>query len=484
MQKKKMKVLFAAFEAVPFIKTGGLGDVAGALPSILNSEDLDVRVILPKLSCIPSQYTEKMEYLASLTVPLSWRRQYCGIETLVYHDVTYYFLDNEYYFRRENAYGYDDDCERTAFFSKAILECLQYLPDFFPNLIHCNDWHTALVPVFLHEHYGHISYYQNIKVLFTIHNLKFQGIFPRWACGDILGLTNTPAESQLLWGDAVNFLKGGICYADWLSTVSPTYAEEICTGYYGENLDSIFRSRKSRLTGILNGIDTIEYDPAHDNLLKTPFQASDLSGKASEKARLQEALGLPVRSDVPMIAMISRLTEQKGMDLLVFILDELLQEDIQIIVLGVGDARYEHDMRHFSATYPEKCAAVLKFDTDLSHWLYAASDLLLMPSLFEPCGLSQMIAMRYGTLPVVRETGGLKDSVIPYNQYTGEGTGFSFRNYNAHELLFTLQSAINLFYQKPESFMHLRLQAMAADFSWSTSAHAYRTLYLKLLGKG
>ncbi|MBE6954565.1 MAG: glycogen synthase GlgA [Ruminococcaceae bacterium] len=483
-KKKKTSVLFAAFEAVPFIKTGGLGDVAGALPGMLNSKDMDVRVILPKLSSIPRQYTDKMEYVASLTVPLGWRRQYCGIETLKHDGVTYYFLDNEYYFKRDGAYGFGDDSERIAFFSKAILECLQYLPDFFPELIHCNDWHTALVPVFLHEHYGHLAHYRDIKVLYTIHNLKFQGIFPRWDCGDVLGLTNTPAETQLLWGDAINFMKGAVCYSDWLSTVSPTYADEICTSYYGEGLDSIFRSRRSRLSGILNGIDIKEYDPEHDKLLKTPFNVDDLTGKAEEKARIQKELGLPVREDVPMITMISRLTEQKGMDLLVFILDELLQEDVQVVVLGIGDAKYEHDMRHFGSQYPEKCAPVLKFDTDLSHRLYAAADLLLMPSLFEPCGLSQMIAMRYGTLPVVRETGGLKDSVTPYNQYTGEGTGFSFSNYNAHELLFTLQSAVKLYAENPEAFHQLRRNAMTADFSWVASAKQYRELYLNLLGKG
>ncbi len=486
MPKKKIKkrVLFAAFEAVPFSKTGGLGDVAGVLPGVLNKKDLDVRVILPKLSLIPKKYVDQMEYVASLTVPLGWRRQYCGIEMLRHGGVTYYFLDNEYYFKRPAAYGYGDDSERIAFFSKAILECLQYLPDFFPDLIHCNDWHTALVPVFLHEHYGSLPQYRSIKVLFTIHNLKFQGVFPRWDCGDVLGLSGTPAEGQLEFGNAINFMKGGICYADWLSTVSPSYAEEICTGYYGENLDGLFRSRKNRLSGILNGIDTREYNPATDPLVKHHFSLDDMQGKAAAKAQLQEAIGLPVRPDVPLITMISRLTEQKGMDLLVFILDEFLQEDVQVAVLGVGDERYEHDMRHFSATYPEKCAALLQFNTDLSHQLYAGADFLLMPSQFEPCGLSQMIAMRYGTLPIVRETGGLKDSVTPYNQYTGEGTGYSFANYNAHELLFTMKNAVQIYREQPEVHQQLRKQAMQADFSWAQSAEQYRALYQKLLSKG
>ena len=484
MARKKKRILFAAFEAVPFIKTGGLGDVAGALPGMLANREFDVRVILPKLGCIPQQFVYEMEYIASLTVPLGWRKQYCGIETLRYQGVTYYFLDNEYYFKRDGAYGYGDDCERVAFFSKAILECLRYLPDFFPDLIHCNDWHTALVPVFLHEHYNSLPEYRAIRTVFTIHNLKYQGIFPRRDCGDVLGLNGTPAESQLEFGNAINLMKGGVCYADWLTTVSPTYAEEICTGYYGENLDGLFRSRRSRLSGILNGIDTDEYNPVSDPYLIHHFSCSDMSGKVMEKAALQRDLGLPDSPKTPLLVMISRLTEQKGLDLLVFIMEELLQQDVQVAVLGVGDERYEHDFRYFAATYPDKVAARLEFDSALSHRFYAAADLLLMPSQFEPCGLSQMIAMRYGTLPVVRETGGLRDSVIPYNQYTGEGTGFSFANYNAHELLFKLKDAILLYQEQPEAFDALRQNAMQCDFSWNRSAEQYRALYLKLLSKG
>ena len=484
MPKKKKRILFAAFEAVPFIKTGGLGDVAGALPAMLNGKDYDVRVVLPKLSSISKEYTDQMEHFTSLEVPLAWRKQYCGIEILHYQGLTYYFLDNEYYFRRDRAYGYGDDCERIAFFSKAILEMLQYLPDFIPDLIHCNDWHTALVPVFLHEHYGHLTQYQGIKTLFTIHNLKFQGIYPKANIGDILGLGGTPAEPQLEYGDTINFMKGAAYYADWLSTVSPSYAQEICTEYYGERLDWLFRSRQGRLSGILNGIDTKEYDPSADPLIPATFTVDDLSGKAACKAALQQALGLEVRPDVPLVTMISRLTEQKGMDLLVFILDEFLHEDVQVAVLGVGDERYEHDMRYFSSVFPGKCAAALKFDAALSHQFYAGSDLLLMPSQFEPCGLSQMIAMRYGTLPVVRETGGLKDSVKPYNRYTGEGTGFSFANYNAHELLFTLKTAAQLYREEPEAFAGLRRNAMEADFSWAASAEQYKALYHNLLAKG
>ena len=484
MPKRKKRILFAAFEAVPFIKTGGLGDVAGVLPGVLNGKDFDVRVVLPKLSSIPKQYTDKMQYVASLTVPLSWRKQYCGIEVLKHNGVTYYFLDNEYYFRRERAYGYGDDCERIAFFSKAILECLQFLPDFVPDLIHCNDWHTALVPVFLHEHYGHLAQYRGIKTIFTIHNLKFQGLFTRAYLWDVLGLGGTPAEPQITQGDAINLMRGAVCYADWLTTVSPTYAQEICTGYYGEQLDGLFRSRHERLSGILNGIDYKEYNPETDSMIPARYSVEDMSGKAACKAALQEELGLEVNPEIPLICMISRLTEQKGMDLLVFILDEFLHSNAQVAVLGTGDDRYEHDMRHFAATFPGKCAAMLRFDSALSHRFYAGADLLLMPSQFEPCGLSQMIAMRYGTLPIVRETGGLKDTVIPYNQYTGEGTGFSFANYNAHELLFTMQTACKLFSENPEAFAQLQKQAMEADFSWAVSAEQYKELYLNLLAKG
>jgi starch synthase len=479
MATKKLQVLFAAFEATPFIKTGGLGDVAGSLPSALKSRSCEVRVILPKLRQIPQKYRDKMETLCVFQVPLGWRNQYCGIQTLKLGKIQYYFVDNEFYFGRDQVYGYGDDCERVAYFSKAVLECLQHLPDFFPDVIHANDWHTALIPVFLREQYQAIEAYQQIRTVYTIHNLKFQGICWKFFLGDLLGLDQCKnAADQLQWGhDAINFLQSALYYSDAITTVSPTYAREICTTAYGEGLEGVLNQRKNRLTGILNGIDTEKYNPSHALF---PFSSQDLSGKARCKAALQEELGLPVRPNAPLMVLISRLTDQKGLDLLAGCLGDLLQEDVQVAILGTGDDHYQHLLESYASLRRDRMAVRLTFDEALSQRMYAGADLLLMPSLFEPCGLNQMIAMAYGTLPIVRETGGLRDSVTPYNKYTGEGTGFSFRNVSTQELEDCIHAALRLYWDEPETFEALQHQAMAQDFGWKNSAKQYMSIYRKI----
>ena len=478
MAYKKINVLFASFEATPFIKTGGLGDVAGSLPSALQYPACEVRVILPKLRQIPQQYHDQMQFLTSFGVPLGWRVQHCGVFTLKLGKIRYYFLDNEYYFYRDNAYGYGDDCERVAYFSKAVLECLQHI-DFHPDIIHANDWHTALIPVFLREQYQGLELYDRIKTVYTIHNLKFQGVCWRFYLGDILGLAGCKnAEDQLNWDrDAINFMQGALYYSDYITTVSPTYAREICGSTFGEGLDGVLAQHQDRLEGILNGIDTEKFDPQKAAF---PFSAADMSGKRECKAALQQELGLPVRDDAPLAVLISRLTDQKGLDLLAGCLGSLLYNNVQIAILGTGDPHYE-GMLCNAANANENMAIRLAFDEPLSQRMYAGADMLLMPSLFEPCGLNQMIAMAYGTLPVVRETGGLQDSVIPYNQFTGEGTGFSFRGTSAWELENCVLTAARVFWDNREHWEGLQKQAMAQDFSWKNSAKAYRAIYRKIL---
>lgn len=478
----KLGVLYAAFEAIPFMKTGGLGDVAGTLPPALKEAGCDIRVILPKFSTIPEEYQAQMRHVAHFQVPVGWRSQYCGIETLEHKGVTFYFVDNEYYFRRDRAYGFYDDGERMAFFSRAVLESLRCLTDFRCDILHCNDWHTAAAPVFLREFYREDPLYAPIRTVFTVHNLKFQGQMSRSVLWDVLALGDIPnAAWQLSVDDhSINLMKGALCYSDALTTVSPSYAGEIQHAYYGEGMDGIFRLRAPILRGILNGIDTELFDPETDPVLPQNYSAGDLGGKAVCKAGIQKALELVPDPEIPLVAMISRLTEQKGMDLVQRMLGELMQEPLQLVVLGIGETQYENTLRYFAGQYPEKMSACLMFDESFSHQLYAGADILLMPSQFEPCGLSQMIAMRYGTLPVVRETGGLRDSVIPYNQYTGEGTGFSFANYNAHEMRDAVMRAVTLYREEPAKWQALMGNAMAQDFSWARSANAYLALYESL----
>lgn len=480
--RRKPRILFAAFEAEPFLKTGGLGDVAGSLPKAVKAQGFEVRLIMPKFGAIPDAYKAKMKHVCDFTLDLGWRHQYCGIESLKYQGVTCYFVDNEYYFNREGTYGYLDDGERIAFFAKAIMDCIPHLPDFKPDLVHCNDWHTALTPVYMKSHYCPEEL-RGIKTIFTVHNLKFQGIYSKMCVGDLLGFSESEAGYLgLLEGETVNYMRGAICMSDRITTVSQTYAEEICGQFYGEGLGYIFLNKREVLSGILNGIDVNRYDPTQDANIYEKFNYDEFTEiKRRNKEAFQKEMGLAVDGGKPLMVIVSRLTEQKGLDLVLWILGELMNQDVQLAVLGVGDKKYEDSLSSMAGYMPEKVSVSLMFSEPLSHKFYAAADMALVPSLFEPCGLTQMIAMRYGTLPVVRETGGLKDSVMPYNKITGEGNGFTFANYNAHELLFTLKDAIQLYYENPEAWQKLVDNALATNFSWETSAEKYAALYKELL---
>ncbi|MEE0703296.1 MAG: glycogen synthase GlgA [Collinsella sp.] len=482
----KLHIAFASAEAAPFVKTGGLGDVAGSLPHALKAAGADVVVFVPKYDTIAQEYKDRMEHLCDFYVPLGWRNEYCGLERLNHEGVDYLFVDNERYFSRGYPYGFFDDGERFAYFSKAIVEALQYLPhtldNFTSDVLHCNDWHTAMAPVFLREFYQALPLYQNVKTVFSIHNIAFQGQYSAKVLNDILGLAHIPAAAfQLTCGpDAVNYMQGALNYTDAITTVSPTYAEEIKTPDFGEHLDGILRRRAPILQGIVNGIDTTAFDPTTDPRIAANYSVQDRAGKAECKARLQQELGLEARDDRPLMVMVTRLTRQKGMDLVTYALDRILSGGVQVAVLGTGDTEYENALRYFEGKYPGTMAVRIQFDPALSQRMYAGADLFLMPSLFEPCGLSQMIAMRYGTLPIVRETGGLKDTVIPYNQYTGEGTGFSFTHFNGDEMADAVFRAAHLFWDNRDAFNGLVENAMKADFSWKRSADAYITLYHNL----
>ena len=472
----KRKILFASFEAVPFIKTGGLGDVAGSLPPALCDEENEVRVVLPKLASLPVQFVEQLRFVKSFTVPLSWRNQYCGLFELRYQGVIWYFLDNEYYFFREEPYGCFDDGERMAFFAKAVCECMMHLPDFFPDVLHCNDWHCALAPVFLREQYRGMASYERVRTVFTIHNLKFQGIYDRAGLGDILGLAEVPAAENQLCADAnLNYLRGAVCYADRVTTVSPTYAREICTAEFGEGLETLFQRRQSVLSGILNGIDNESYDPATDGQLCKNY--TEPSGKAANKAVLQKLLGLRQEPETPLFVMVSRLTEQKGVDLLCALLPRIKDMGVQLAVLGTGEKRFERALT-LAALDSEGCIATrMEFSEPLSRLFYAGGDILLMPSRFEPCGLSQMIAMRYGTVPLVRYTGGLRDSVT---EADGEsGTGFGFEDCSAEALYAAMERAKALYSDKA-AWEALTRRDMAQRFGWERSAESYRALYKEL----
>lgn len=481
MSDKKMQVVFASAEAAPFVKTGGLGDVAGSLPRALVAAGADVIVMVPKYGTIASEYTDRMEHVADFYVSLGWRNEYCGLERLVIDGVTYLFIDNERYFKRDYPYGFFDDGERFAFFSKAVTESLQHLPEGFQcEVLHCNDWHTALAPVFLREFYQGLPLYERVKTVFSIHNIAFQGQYADTILNDILGMAHIPNAARQLRCDerSINYMQGALDYSDAITTVSPSYAWEIQTPEYGEGLDGILRRRSNVLSGILNGIDTDAWNPATDPMIHANYSAADMSGKKACKAALQEELGLEVRDDRPLMVMVTRLTRQKGMDLVTYSLDRILSGGVQVAVLGTGD--YEEPMLYFANKYPGTCAARITFDNALSHRMYAGADMFLMPSLFEPCGLSQMIAMRYGTLPVVRETGGLRDTVAPYNQFTGEGTGFTFANFNGDEMGDAVFRGARLYWDDHAAWDHLVQNAMAADFSWVRSADEYMNLYHNL----
>lgn len=477
---KKMQIVFASAECAPFVKTGGLGDVAGSLPAALVRAGAEVIVMVPKYATIKDEYKAQMEHFADFYVSLGWRNEYCGLEKLERDGVTYMFVDNERYFARDYPYGFFDDGERFAFFSKAITESLQHLPAGFEcDILHCNDWQTALAPVFLREFYQGLPLYDRVKTVFSIHNVAFQGQFSDTVMEDILGVAHIPAAASQLRCDAcsINYMLGALHYADAITTVSPTYAGEIQTPEFGEGLDGVLRERSYALQGILNGIDVAGFDPATDKRIAANYTIDDRSGKAVCKAKLQEELGLEVRDDRPLMVMVTRLTRQKGMDLVMYALDRILSGGVQVAVLGTGDRDYEDGLRYFQDKYPGTMAARIEFDPALSQRMYAAADMFLMPSKFEPCGLSQIIAMRYGTLPIVRETGGLKDTVIPYNEFTGEGTGFSFSNFNGDEMGDAVFRAARLFWDNREAWNQLVTQAMSQDFSWTRSADKYLDLY-------
>ena len=477
---KKMQIVFASAECAPFVKTGGLGDVAGSLPAALVRAGAEVIVMVPKYATIKDEYKAQMEHFSGFYVSLGWRNEYCGLEKLEHDGVTYMFIDNERYFARDYPYGFFDDGERFAFFSKAITESLQHLPAGFEcDILHCNDWQTALAPVFLREFYQGLPLYDRVKTVFSIHNVAFHGQFSDTVMEDILGVAHIPAAASQLRCDAcsINYMLGALRYADAITTVSPTYANEIQTPEFGEGLDGVLRERSYALQGILNGIDVAGFDPATDKRIAANYTVDDRGGKAVCKAKLQEELGLEVRDDRPLMVMVTRLTRQKGLDLVIYALDRILAGGVQVAVLGTGDRDYEDGLRYFQDKYPGTMDARIEFDPALSQRMYAAADMFLMPSKFEPCGLSQIIAMRYGTLPIVRETGGLKDTVIPYNEFTGEGTGFSFSNFNGDEMGDAVFRAARLFWDNRDAWNQLVTQAMSQDFSWTRSAEKYLDLY-------
>lgn len=477
---KKMQIVFASAECAPFVKTGGLGDVAGSLPAALVRAGAEVIVMVPKYATIKDEYKAQMKHFSDFYVSLGWRNEYCGLEKLEHDGVTYMFIDNERYFARDYPYGFFDDGERFAFFSKAITESLQHLPAGFEcDILHCNDWQTALAPVFLREFYQGLPLYDRVKTVFSIHNVAFQGQFSDTVMEDILGVAHIPAAASQLRCDAcsINYMLGALRYADAITTVSPTYANEIQTPEFGEGLDGVLRERSYALQGILNGIDVAGFDPATDKRIAANYTVDDRGGKAVCKAKLQEELGLEVRDDRPLMVMVTRLTRQKGLDLVMYALDRILAGGVQVAVLGTGDRDYEDGLRYFQDKYPGTMAARIEFDPALSQRMYAAADMFLMPSKFEPCGLSQIIAMRYGTLPIVRETGGLKDTVQPYNEFTGEGTGFSFSNFNGDEMGDAVFRAARLFWDNRDAWNQLVTQAMSQDFSWTRSADKYLDLY-------
>ncbi len=473
-----MKVLYAVSEAKPFIASGGLADVAGSLPVALRRRLIGCRLVMPMYEGIPEEYKNEMRFITHITVPVAWRRQYCGIFELKYQGVICYFIDNQYYFKRQGIYGHYDDAERFAFFSRAVLEMIPYI-DFKPDVIHCNDWQTALVPVYYSKYYATREGFENIKTVFTIHNIQYQGKYGREILGDVAGFSED--DVSLLENDGcINFMKGAIECSNVVTTVSPSYAQEILNPWYAYGLDSILNARKYKIHGILNGIDTVSNDPATDKALPANFDVNHIEGKAKCKAALQKEMGLPVRADVPLIGVVSRLVSHKGFDLIKCVLDEMLSDsDIQMVVLGSGEWQYESFFSEAAQRYPDKLAVKLGFIPALASRIYGGSDMFLMPSKSEPCGLSQMFALRYGSVPIVRATGGLKDSVTD-SGILGEGNGFVFEDYNAHEMLHTVRRAIDG-YADRDGWAILRRRAMECDFSWGRSANEYIKLYKQLI---
>lgn len=479
------KILMVSSECVPFAKTGGLADVIGALPAALQTQGADVRVIMPLYKKIKDQYTKKLKFVRWSMIRMGWRTMYSGLFTLDLNGITYYFIDNEYYFNHDAIYlDYQFDIERFTFFQRAVLESVGEAMDFMPDIIHCHDWQTGLIPVMMEAHYRPYGYLADVKTVYTIHNIKYQGIHASEVVADFSDLPwQFINEYGILKDGVANFMKAGIVYANRISTVSPSYAQEILTPFYGEGLDTVLRSYQFKLSGILNGIDVDSWDPETDSAIAKNYTVKTYKeGKAAAKAALQEELSLPIDPDLPMVTMVSRLVDQKGLDLILRIIDEFLDtEEVQMVIVGTGDPNYEADLRAVESRHPDKCRSHIHFDTKLSRRVYAAGDLFMMPSVYEPCGLSQMISMRYGNIPVARETGGLKDTVLPYNKFTGEGTGFTFMNVNAHELLYKLQEALEVRRDNPEHFDALIEAGMTSDFSWDYSAKVYLEMYDKTL---
>jgi len=479
------KILMVSSEAVPYIKTGGLADVVGSLPRYMNREEYDVRVILPKYACMKQEFLVDLQFVCHFYVDLSWRRQYAGVFKSEYKGVTYYFIDNEFYFAGSNPYNnIYEDVEKFAFFSKAVLNALPMI-DFKPDVIHCNDWQTGLVPVFLKNVFGQDPYYAGIKTVFSIHNMKFQG---RWMVQEVMDITGLPAslftnDKLESYGES-NYLKGGCVYADAVSTVSPSYANDITTPEGGEGLGGLMYARRNDLYGIVNGIDYDEFNPETDTTMTVNFSVDTvIDGKKANKAALQREMGLPEKEDALLIGMVSRLTDQKGFDLVAYVMEEMLSTmNVQFVVLGTGEHRFEEMFHYFQGKYPDKISSYIGYSEEKAHRIYASCDAFLMPSLFEPCGLSQMMSMRYATIPIVRETGGLKDTVAPYNEYEGTGTGFSFAEYNAHDMLHVIQYAYDVFANRKDQWHALMRRAMTTDYSWNASARKYEELYNKLIG--
>lgn len=478
-----MKILYVTAECWPFVKTGGLGDVSYALPKALKKEGADVRVIMPKYSTIPSYLKDQFKPVAEFSVKVGWRNQYCGIETMELDGVTFYFIDNEFYFKRidqPSIYGHGDDPERFAFFSNAVLASLDKL-SFYPDIMNLNDWHTGMIPLLLKESYGHLKKYKNIKTVYTIHNLQYQGIFNKEILGNVFDISYDYFNNgDIEFYGNINFMKAGIVFADKVTTVSKTYVDEIQTPFYGEGLDGLLKSKSYKLEGILNGIDYDLNNPATDDAIFEKFDVNSIDKKLKNKIKLQEILGLEVNPNIPLIGIVSRLTSQKGLDLINYMMPEIMRENLQMVVLGTGEHQYQSMFNYYDSNFSNKLSARITFDSAFAQQIYAACDIFLMPSLYEPCGIGQMLAMRYGAIPIVRETGGLKDTVTPYNKYTGEGNGFSFTNYNAHEMFFTIQNSIKL-YQDKNIWNNLIINAMNTDNSWKKSAQDYMRIFNGLI---
>ena len=476
-----MKILFTASESVPFVKTGGLADVVGALAPVLAKQGHDVRVVIPQFSAIPQEFTGQMTHVCDFEVQLGWRRQYCGIEKIVLDQVVWYFVDNKYYFGRPYIYGMGgDEYERFGFFSRAVLNMLPLL-DYQPDIIHAHDWQSGMIPALLKIQYAHLPFYSNIKTVFTIHNLQYQGIFGIREVQDVLGLGDSLwTDDKLECFGCANFMKAALVYSDCITTVSPSYAEEIQTAYFGERLDGLLRARKKDLHGVLNGIDINEYDPMTDRFIASNYSISDLQGKSNCKKALQEELGLDINPNVPLIGMVGRLSNQKGLDLVDYVIADIMRQDVQLVVLGMGEGRYFNLFTWAETEYKGRVAARFNMDHSLAHRIYAGTDMFLMPSQFEPCGLSQMIAMRYGSVPIVRETGGLRDTVLSFNEFSGEGNGFTFFNYNAHDMLHTIERAVDFYQNQKAVWKTLQNRGMNGDYSWTHSAAEYLSLYRQL----